>query len=64
MSKKNQIVEIFGMKLQIVADDGTRALGCNVCALKNICDFLRKGEFDLPCSNSEYDSDRHFEKIV
>ena len=61
--KKKQIIEIFGMKLQIVTDDGTRAEGCAVCALYNICETLRMKNFNLPCSTSEYDYDRHFIKI-
>lgn len=65
MSKgKGQIIEIFGMKLEIVPDDGSRAMGCEECAIKHICDTLRKTDYDLPCSNSEYESNRHFEKIV
>lgn len=61
--KKKQIIEIFGMKLQIVTDDGTRAEGCTVCALQKICEALRAKPFNLPCSTSTFDSDRHFIKI-
>lgn len=63
MSKEKQIVEIFGMKLQIVADDGTRAKGCNCCALQEVCEALRGKPFNLPCSTRAFDSDRHFIRI-
>ena len=51
------MIEIFGMCLTIVEDNGGN---CNKCALKGFC-YPR--EYPMPCKDANGNVNRHFEVV-
>lgn len=56
-----EIIEIFGAKYKIVADDMCYD-PCNSCDLVSLCNDV-KSAYKYPCEKEDDSTNRHFEKI-